>query len=211
MNREEEQKYQRKIEDLHTQVEKAAQELSEIESTKQQAIQDCEKARKEKESLETQISALKAEIETLNNQVSAKQAAQEKRIASQNIKRSKIEKNIKSLQSKLSRITDDIQKKKVFVKDLSALEKKHSKAFTSYKKLLSDSEKAKNDLVKARKQTKQVLDLSAKIFQRAKQREAEAQAKQDAVGEARKTLLFYVQRINKWNLSRNLKPIEIQL
>lgn len=209
--REEEQKHQRKIEELHAQVEHEARELSQLESSKQQAIQERDNARKEKGTLEVQIAGLNAKIENLNSQVSAKQSGQEKRIASQNVKRGKIEKNIKVLESKLSQLTKHIQKKKAFVKDLAALERKHSKALTSYKNILADSESAKADLVKARKQAKQIIELSAKILSRAKEREADCQASENAISKARKKVIFHANRINEWNKSKGLKEIEINL
>ena len=97
------------------------------------------------------------------------------------------------------------------VKDLATLEKKHAKVLTSYKQLLADSETAKRDLEKARVQSQKMLALSAKILSRTKERESQLQAREQAISKARKQIVFYTTRINKWNQSRNLKSIDIQL
>lgn len=209
--REEEQRYKRKIEDLHAQIEQAAKELSQAQISKQDAIRDRDSALKEKEVLQSQVSTIKDEIEKLEAKADARRVQHDGDIASRNIKCKKLERDIRTLQAAKVKLTSDIQKKKLLVKDLASLEKNHTKALASHKKLLADSHGAQIELAKARKRAKQVLDLSEKILSQAKEQQAKAHATQDALSTARKKVLFYANRINNWNKSKNLKPIDIHL
>lgn len=212
MNRQEEiKKYEHKIGELHSRVEQEARELSKIESLKQQALQDRERAKKEKESLGEEISALKIELERMNEALHAKYEQEELFTSRQGVRRNKLLKDIEVLKGKLSQASSQVQKRKALVKDLSRLEKKQAKTLALYKKTFSSLELARKEHTAIQKQAKKTALASARILIRTEKKEAEYQARENAIGNARKKVLFYTKRINEWNKSRNLKPLDIQL
>lgn len=212
MNQKEEiKKYERKIEELHAQVESEAKELGKLKEANESQRANNNLLRLEKDSLFSLIQDYRAEFSKLSSRIEEAKRAKKRGFVEYDSAVKKAKTTLAVIQSKIAQTNVALKQKLKLTNDLAPLAAKRDSAAKKLKSLQDSIAEAQRTLSKEQKKSKGIVAQATKILKEGQEKEAQVNQSAKALRAGQKKILFYLRRINKWNKSKGLKEIEINL
>lgn len=212
MNRKEEtQKYERKIVELHSQVEREAQELGRLKESSERERADSNRLRLEKDVVQTEVAKLSGQLLKIRSDIENAKRTKKRGFVEYDSAVRKAKANLEVLRIKTSQANDGLKEKLKLSKDLVSLNKKCDSASARHKAILNSTTDAQRTLLKEQDKARGIVAQAEKVLKAAQEREAEINQGAQSLRKREARVLFYLRRINRWNKSKGLKEIEITL
>jgi predicted nucleic acid-binding Zn-ribbon protein len=212
MNQKEEiKKYERKIDELHSQVESEAQELGRLQESNESERADANRLRSERSALQTEVAGLTTELSKLRADIEKEKQTKKRGFVEYDSATKKAKATLDVLQLKTSQANQALKQKLKLSKDLVSINKKCDSASARHKAILNSITQSQHTLLKEQQKSKGIVAQAEKVLKGAREKEAQINQGAQSLKKERAKVLFYLRRINRWNKSKGLKEIEITL
>lgn len=210
MNQKEEvQRYERKIAELHSQVEAEAQELGRLKESNERERADATRLRQEREALQTQITESSAELSKIRADIEKERRTKKRGFVEYDSATKKAKASLAVLRLKIAQADQALRQKLKLSRDLVSLKNKCDSASAKHKAILNSITQARHLFLKERQKSKGIVAQAEKILKSTKEKEAQINQSAQSLKKEKAKTLFYLRRINRWNKSKGLKEIEI--
>lgn len=210
-SKEEVKKYERKIEELHSEVEHEAQELGRLRELTESGRAEANCMRSERDLLRIQTAKLSAELSRLRAEIEKERRTKKRGFVEYDSATKKAKTALGVLRQKKAQANEALTQKLKLSKDLLSLKSKCTSASATHKAILNSITQSQRVLLKEQQKSKGILAQAQKALKSAQEKEAQIDEGLQSLKKEKAKVLFYLRRINRWNKSKGLKPIEITL